>query len=90
MGKWIRNVFSTDTLTLSECTDGYYLYDEVIGFNTVMRAKTEQEACIKAITDYQKNYSSLQKDYKELYTKVESFVTQFIEPDDLDQIELKF
>jgi hypothetical protein len=90
VGKWIRNVFSTDTLSLTECTDGYYLYDKVIGYNIVMRAKTEQEACIEALLHYQKEHSSLQKDYKELYAKVEFFVTQFIEPDDLDQIELKF
>jgi hypothetical protein len=42
MGKVIRNVFKTDTLTLTECTDGYYLYDYVVGMNISMRAKTEQ------------------------------------------------
>ena len=33
MGKAIRNIFKTDTLVLSECTDGFYLYDYIEGMN---------------------------------------------------------
>jgi hypothetical protein len=82
MGKAIRNIFKTDTLLLSECTDGFYLYDYIEGMNVVMRAKTEQEACIKALEWYQKRLNIAKEDYKTLSNKVDSFLKQFIDEDD--------
>ena len=82
MGKAVRNVFKIDTLSLVECTDGYYLYDTVIGMNIAMRAKTEQEACINALLYYQRRLVKVKSDYKELNNKVEGFLSQFGRNDD--------
>ena len=62
MGKAIRNVFKTETLSLTECTDGYYLYEYVFGMNISMRAKTEQDACIEALLYYQTRLVEVKKD----------------------------
>ena len=82
MAKTIRNVFKIDTLSLVECNDGYYLYDTVVGMNIVMRAKTEQDACIEALFWYQKKLSGAKLDYKILNDKVESFLSQFDREED--------
>ena len=79
MGKAIRNVFKLGTLSLTECTDGFYLYDYVIGMNISMYAKTEQDACIKALLYYQKRLQEVKSDYKKLNDKVENFLSQFKE-----------
>ena len=82
MAKAIRNVFKIDTLSLVECNVGYYLYDTVVGMNIVMRAKTEQDACIEALLWYQKKLSGAKLDYKILNDKVESFLSQFDREED--------
>ena len=82
MGKAIRNVFKTDTLTLTECTDGYYLWDKVAGFNIAIHAKSEQQALIDGLDYYQRYHSKLQKDYKELDNKVQNFLSQFDRDDE--------
>jgi len=82
MGKVIRNVFKSDTLTLTECTDGYYLWDKVAGFNIAIHAKSEQQALIDGLDYYQRYHSKLQKEHKELINKVESFLCKFERDDD--------
>lgn len=82
MGKAIRNVFKIETLSLVECTDGYYLYDTVIGMNLSMRAKTEQDACIEALLYYQKKLSISKSAYKDLNDKVDNFIYQFVDRQD--------
>ena len=82
MGKAIRNVFKIDTLSLVECTDGYYLYDTVVGMNITMRAKTEQDACIEALLWYQKSLANAKLEYRILNDKVENFISQFDRDDD--------
>jgi hypothetical protein len=77
MSKVVREVFKIDTLSLHECKDGYYLYDYVVGMNISMRAKTEQDACIKALLYYQKRLVEIKADYKTLNDKVEGFLSQF-------------
>ncbi len=79
MGKFIRNVFKIDTFSLTECTDGYWLYDSVVGMNLAMRAKTEQDAYIEALLYYQRKLVEVKTDYKNLNDKVQTFVSQFIE-----------
>lgn len=81
MGKTIRKVFKLDTLSLHECTDGYYLYDYVIGMNIAMHAKTEQNAYIEALLWYQKDREKIIKKYNLLNSKVEHFLYQFDEED---------
>lgn len=82
MAKFIRSIFKTDTLSLCECNDGFYLYDYVIGMNISMRAKTEHDAVIEALTYYQKRLQKVNAEYKDLYTKVETFTSQFIKEDE--------
>ena len=77
MAKAIRNVFRIDTLSLTECNDGYYLYDTVVGMNISMRAKTEQDACIKALLYYQRRLAEVKSEYKDLQDKVDSFLSLF-------------
>jgi hypothetical protein len=36
MSKFIRNVLKTDTMTVTECSDGFYLYDKIQEYNIVM------------------------------------------------------
>jgi len=79
MSKVIRKIFKIDTLSLHECTDGYFLYDYVIGMNISMRAKSEQDAYIEALLYYQKRLQEIKLNYKTLNDKVETFVSQFIE-----------
>lgn len=82
MSKVIKKVFKIDTLSLHECTDGYYLYDYVIGMNISMRAKTEQDAYIEALLYYQKRLVEVKADYKILNDKVENFLSQFNREED--------
>jgi hypothetical protein len=77
MAKAIKNVFKLKTLSLTETNEGYYLYDNLAGMNIVMRAKTEQDACIEALLFYQKRYLELNSTYKELDNKVQNFLSQF-------------
>ena len=81
MGKAIRNVFKAETFSLTECTDGFWLYDTVIGMNISMQAKTEQDACIEALLYYQKALRNSKARYQTLNDKVENFVSQIIETD---------
>jgi hypothetical protein len=82
MSKVIRKVFKIDTLSLHECTNGYYLYDYVVGMNISMRAKTEQDAYIEALLYYQRRLVEVKTDYKTLNDKVETFLSQFDRDDD--------
>lgn len=77
MAKFIRSIFKTDTLSLTECNDGFYLYDYVLGMNISMRAKTEQAAFIESLTYYQKSLKESQIKFNDINTKVENFVSQF-------------
>jgi len=82
MGRAIRNVFKTDTLTLTECTDGYYLWDNVASFNIAIHAKSEQQALIDGLNYYQNYHSKLKKEHKDLNDKVQNFLSQFEREDD--------
>ena len=81
MGKDIQSIELTDTLTLSECTDGYWLYDSTQSMNLSIRAKTPQDAFVEAITYYQKRLSKIEAEYKDMADKVDAFVSQFCNDD---------
>jgi hypothetical protein len=81
MARAIRNVFKLDTLSLTECNDGYWLYDTMVGMSISMRAKTEQAAYIEALLYYQKRLQQVKNEYKELNNKVENFLSQFEKED---------
>jgi len=70
------------TLHLSECRDGFWLYDDTRGMNLAMRAKTKDEALVDALDYYQSRLKEVETEYKLLKDKVDSFVNQFNEDDD--------
>lgn len=82
MGKVISSVVLSSKLNLSECTDGYWLYDETRGMNLAMKAKTAQEAFVEALSYYQDRLTTVESDYKELKQKVDAFVSDFVQDDD--------
>ena len=72
----------TDNLTLSECKDGWWLYDEVVGMNLGMRCKSPDDAFVEALTYYQERLTLAEETLKSLSEKVEIFVAQFVPEDD--------
>ena len=81
--KAIRSIKLTDTLTISECKDGYYLYDKTRGMNLAMRAETEQDAYVKAITYYQKRCAEIELKKKKLYDNVNNFIESLSDNDEV-------
>lgn len=75
MKKAIRSEELTDKLTLSECEDGFWLYDYDRGMNLSMRAKTEKDAFIDVIKYYQKRLSKVESEFKELENCVLKFIS---------------
>ena len=72
--KAIRSVKLTDSLTLSECKDGFWLYDYTQGYNIAVRAKTEQEAFVQALKFYQKYYFKERDENTFIITKLSEFI----------------
>ena len=83
--KAITSTDLTSTLTISECKDGFWLYDETRGMNLAMRAKTRDEAFVDALEYYQERLKEVETEYAALKSKVEAFVDQVSE--DSEEIE---
>lgn len=81
--KAIKSIKLTDTLTISECKDGYWLYDKTRGMNLSMRAKTEQDAYVDAITYYQKRCAEIEQKKKKLYDSVNNFIDSLSDNDEI-------
>lgn len=82
MSKLINHVKLSDTLGLSECNDGFWLYDKTRGMNLSMRAKTEQAAFTEALEYYQRRLADIESEHKSLDKKVKAFVSQFTSEED--------
>ncbi|ELW0836483.1 hypothetical protein QMU05_000331 [Escherichia coli] len=82
MSKVINYTVLSKSLSISECTDGFWLYDETRGMNLAMRVKTAEAAYLEALEYYQERLTEVEEDYKSLKAKVDHFVGQFIEEDD--------
>ena len=82
--KAISTTKLTDTLALSECKDGWWLYDKVVGMNLGMRCKSPDDAFVKALTFYQKRLTVSEERYTKLLEKVENFVSQFVTEDEFE------
>ena len=78
MAKTINHVQYTDTIAVTECTDGFWLYDKTRGMNLSMHVKTKDDAFIEALTYYQKRLTQNENELATLKSKVEGFVNQFI------------
>ena len=71
-------IFKNDTIVLSyHEREKFWLYDKIAGMNLAMRAETEQEAFAEAITHYQKRLIETKKELKDITKKVDSFLEQF-------------
>jgi hypothetical protein len=68
----------SETLSLTECRDGFWLYDYTRGMNLSMRAKTPQDAFLEALRYYQKRLADVEREHRELVAKVDAFVSQFV------------
>lgn len=82
MSKVISYTVLSKSLSISHCTDGFWLYDETRGMNLAMRQKTAEAAYLEALEYYQKRLKEVEEDYKVLKEKVDHFVDQFIEKDE--------
>ena len=82
MSKVINYTVLSKSLSISECTNGFWLYDEMRGMNLAMQEKTADAAYLKALEYYQERLKEVEEDYKSLKAKVDHFVGQFIEEDD--------
>jgi len=80
----------TDTLTLSEChamadyRGPYWLYDSTRGMNLAMGVNTPQDALVKALTYYQKRLLEVEAKYSDIDGKVNAFISQFIEQENME------
>jgi hypothetical protein len=82
VSKVISHTKLTPTLALTECDDGFYLYDTTRGMNLAVQAKTAQDAFVEALGYYQGRLLEIEKAHAELSQKVDAFVSQF--QDDTD------
>lgn len=76
-GKVIKHETLTETLALSECKDGFWLYDETRGMNLAMRCDTERAAFIEVIEYYQNRLKEVEAELQSISTKVNRFVSEF-------------
>ena len=82
MSKLISHKDLTPNLSLSECNDGFWLYDKTQGMNLSMRAKTPEDAFVEALTYYQTRFKNIKADYTLLKQRVDDFVSLFCEEED--------
>lgn len=82
MSKIIKHEVLTDKINLTECTDGFWLYDETRGMNLAMGAKSEREAFVEALEYYQDRLKQVESAHNCLTKRVNEFVSQFKEQDD--------
>ncbi|AXY81588.1 hypothetical protein [Escherichia phage vB_vPM_PD114] len=82
MSKVISHKELSPTLSMSECTDGFWLYDDTRGMNLAMREKTEEAAYIEALEYYQERLKEVENNYNNLKTKVDHFISQVADDDD--------
>ena len=78
----IKTTTLTDTLILSECHDGFWLYDKTRGTNLSMRAKTPGDAFVEALTYYQRRLSDVETAHRELRGLVDAFVSNFTDDEE--------
>lgn len=82
MAKVLNSKKLSDTISIAECTDGFWLYDETRGMNLSMQAKSSEAALFEALEYYQERFQEVQNNYNSLKAKVDHFVGQFADEDD--------
>lgn len=84
MSKVINYTVLSKSLSISQCTDGFWLYDETRGMNLAMREKTAEAAYLQALEYYQERLKEVENNYQNLKEKVDNFVGQFVDDDEED------
>lgn len=79
MGKLITSTKLSETLNLSECSDGYWLWDEMRRMNLSMKARTPTDAFVEALHFYQNRLTDVEQKYSDLKGKVDTFIKQFVD-----------
>ena len=87
MSKMIPNTHKqlSETLSICECRkdgegpQGFWIYDENLGFNVAMRIPDRDCAFVEVITYYQKRLKRTENELITLQQKVDNFVSQFVE-----------
>ena len=78
-----QGAISTDrydeTLALSKCKDGFWLYDKTRGMNLSMRCESERDAFFNALKYYQRRLTLVESELSELRGHVDTFVGIFTE-----------
>ncbi len=80
MGKAISHIDLDETLGLTECTDGFWLYDTTRGMNLSMKAKTKDDAFFDALKYYQRRLTQIEHERKALHDKV-SQIAEIVAPE---------
>lgn len=82
MGLKHNTIFKNENLTLTHNDkEGFWLYDKSRGMNITMKAKTEQEAFIKALTYYEKRLTEVETELESITNKVSNFINEFSNDD---------
>lgn len=81
MSKVIQHIKLTETIALTECADGWWLYDNTRGMNLAMKSKSERAAFIEALEYYQGRLTFMEKAYSSIKSKVNNFMNVFAEED---------
>ena len=79
MAKTISHEILSENVAITECTDGWWLYDKTRGMNLAMRAESRDAAFMAAITYYQRRLIEVEAGYSTLQRKVDCFVGQFVD-----------
>ena len=79
MAKTISHEILSESVAITECADGWWLYDKTRGVNLAMRAKSRDAALMQAIGYYQRRMSEVETRYRTLQRKVDCFVGQFVD-----------
>lgn len=85
MGQFIAKTSLSETLSLSECSDGLWLYDKTRRMNLAMRAKSSTDALVEALHYYQERLAKVEQELTALQSRVDAFVGQFT--DDSERTE---
>lgn len=86
MGKLVQKIpLDSETLSLCECTDGFWLWDETREINLSMRAKTPTAAFVEALHYYQRRLKDVESAYGSLKASVDTFVATHCEHSDHEE-----
>jgi len=69
---------------MSECRDGYWLYDYTRGMNLSVKAKTQEDAFVEALTYYQRRTKKVEDELKKLSQSVSVFINSVSDEDEGD------